>query len=89
MERFLDARGRFILEDLPHVIEQALPGLQAEKLLFDLFKEQPIKGLSTAFRLTPLTQLRLTDVRRIHLLHEIHPARLVRRTIPPNPPPHP
>jgi hypothetical protein len=45
-ERFPNARGRFILEDLSHVIEQALPGLQAEKLPFDLFKEQPVKGAS-------------------------------------------
>jgi hypothetical protein len=45
-ERFPDARGRFILEDLPHVVDQALPGLQAEKLPFDLFKEHPIKGAS-------------------------------------------
>ncbi|KAL2869523.1 S-adenosyl-L-methionine-dependent methyltransferase [Aspergillus lucknowensis] len=43
-DRFPQARGKFILEDLPHVIEQCLPGLEVEKLAFDLFKPQPIKG---------------------------------------------
>ncbi|KAL4913952.1 S-adenosyl-L-methionine-dependent methyltransferase [Aspergillus aurantiobrunneus] len=43
-ERFPQVNGRFILEDVPHVLEQSVYGLQAEKLAFDLFKSQPVKG---------------------------------------------
>ncbi|KAL4766832.1 O-methyltransferase [Aspergillus nidulans var. acristatus] len=43
MDKFLDVKGQFILEDLGHVIEQSVDGLRANKIEFDLFKEQPIK----------------------------------------------
>ncbi|KAL4811804.1 O-methyltransferase [Aspergillus spinulosporus] len=43
-DKFPDAKGQFILEDLGHVIEQSVDGLRAKKIAFDLFKEQPIKG---------------------------------------------
>ncbi|KAL4900266.1 hypothetical protein BDW74DRAFT_188633 [Aspergillus multicolor] len=42
--KFPDVKGKFILEDMAHVIEQSVEGLQTEKIAFDLFKEQPIKG---------------------------------------------
>ncbi|KAL4802466.1 S-adenosyl-L-methionine-dependent methyltransferase [Aspergillus unguis] len=42
-ERIPHAKGRFILEDLPNVVETSLPGLDAEVIAFDLFKPQPVK----------------------------------------------
>lgn len=44
--KFPHAKGRFILEDLPHVVEQAVPGIKADKIGFDLFKPQPVQGSS-------------------------------------------
>ncbi|KAL2847753.1 S-adenosyl-L-methionine-dependent methyltransferase [Aspergillus pseudoustus] len=45
-EKSPHARGRFVLEDLPHVVEQSLPELEQRvgKVGFDLFKPQPVKG---------------------------------------------
>ncbi|KAL4881780.1 S-adenosyl-L-methionine-dependent methyltransferase [Aspergillus karnatakaensis] len=43
-EKLPHVKGRFILEDLQHVVEQSVEGLDAEKIVFDLFKEQPLKG---------------------------------------------
>ncbi|KAL4791443.1 S-adenosyl-L-methionine-dependent methyltransferase [Aspergillus venezuelensis] len=42
--KFPGTKGKFILEDMPHVIEQSIQGLDAEKIGFDLFKPQPVKG---------------------------------------------
>ena len=47
-EKFPQARGRFVLEDLEHVIEQSVDGL-AERIAFDLFKSQPVKGMKKLF----------------------------------------
>lgn len=44
-EKFPQVRGRFVLEDLEHVIEQSVEGLQAEKIAFNLFKPQPVQGM--------------------------------------------
>ncbi|KAI9371063.1 S-adenosyl-L-methionine-dependent methyltransferase [Aspergillus egyptiacus] len=43
-DKFPDVRGRFVLEDLPHVLEQSFPNPRVEKVGFDLFKGQPITG---------------------------------------------
>ncbi|KAL2855717.1 S-adenosyl-L-methionine-dependent methyltransferase [Aspergillus pseudodeflectus] len=71
-DRFPDARGRFILEDLTHVIEQALPGLEAEKLEFDLFKEQPIKGAYIYFMKFVLHDW--SDAQSLQILRHIRDA---------------
>ncbi|KAL4964286.1 O-methyltransferase [Aspergillus stella-maris] len=42
--KFPNTKGKFVLEDLPHVIEQSVQGLDADKIAFDLFKPQPVKG---------------------------------------------
>ncbi|KAL5342739.1 S-adenosyl-L-methionine-dependent methyltransferase [Aspergillus crustosus] len=43
-EKFPGVRGRFVLEDLGHVVEQSVEGLEVEKVVFDLFKPQPVIG---------------------------------------------
>ncbi|KAF9891654.1 hypothetical protein FE257_003666 [Aspergillus nanangensis] len=43
-ERFPQAKGRVILEDLPHVLDEALPIPGVERVAFDLFQPQPIQG---------------------------------------------
>ncbi|KAJ5163950.1 uncharacterized protein N7500_005780 [Penicillium coprophilum] len=45
LERHPDAKGRLVLEDLPHVLEEStIDTERIEKLPFDLFKPQPIHG---------------------------------------------
>lgn len=48
-EKFPQVKGRFVLEDLKHVIEQSVEGLDAEKIAFDLFQPQPVKGMLHIF----------------------------------------
>ncbi|KAL4936041.1 hypothetical protein BDV06DRAFT_233759 [Aspergillus oleicola] len=43
-DKFPETKGKFVLEDLPHVVEQSVEGLEAQKIGFDLFKPQPVKG---------------------------------------------
>lgn len=44
-ERFPDAKGRLVLEDLPHVLDEStVDTSRIEKLPFDLFKPQPVQG---------------------------------------------
>ncbi|KAJ6136204.1 hypothetical protein N7512_001364 [Penicillium capsulatum] len=44
-QRFPDATGRLVLEDLPHVLEEStVDNSRIEKIPFDLFKPQPIQG---------------------------------------------
>lgn len=44
--RFPDAPGRVILQDLPHVVEQAMPHDGVEKMGHSFFTPQPVKGIS-------------------------------------------
>lgn len=44
-EKFPDAKGRLVLEDLPHVVDEStVDTARIEKVPFDLFKPQPIQG---------------------------------------------
>lgn len=44
--KFPKAPGRLVLEDQPHVIDEAKVGGKIQKIPFDLFKPQPIQGKS-------------------------------------------
>lgn len=44
-EKFPDAPGRLVLEDLPHVVDEStVDTTRIEKKPFDLFKPQPVQG---------------------------------------------
>ena len=43
-KRFPNLPGRFILQDMPHTIEKALPVPGMEAVAHDFFSEQPVKG---------------------------------------------
>ena len=45
--RYPNLPGRFLLQDLPNTIEQALPVPGMEAIVHNFFDEQPIKGLPT------------------------------------------
>lgn len=70
--KFPGAPGRLVLEDQPHVIEEAKVGGKIEKMSFDLFKEQPVQGKFDSFFLG--CGMLLTLFRCASILHEVHLA---------------
>ncbi|KAL3475962.1 S-adenosyl-L-methionine-dependent methyltransferase [Aspergillus californicus] len=71
-DKFPQAKGRFILEDLPHVVEQCLPDIGVEKLDFDLFKPQPITGAYLYYMKFILHDW--SDDQCVQILQHIHKA---------------
>lgn len=43
-DKFPNAPGRFILQDQPHVVESAHLSERVEKMGYDFFTPQPVKG---------------------------------------------
>lgn len=76
-QRFPDAHGDLVLEDLPAVIEDIqILDEDIKRVKHDFFQPQPVKGellFTTPFR----DNTSLTKCRRSHLLYETHYARLV------------
>lgn len=95
LKKFPEAPGRLIVEEQPHVIEDIRDLDQSiERIGFDLFDKQPIKGpshyIASLYLRSPLFVISPDNVhcRRAHLLSQIHPPRLERRRLPQNPPQH-
>ena len=55
-KRFPDLPGKFILQDLPETIKQALPVPEMQVMAHDFFTEQPVKGESS-IQLSPCMSL--------------------------------
>lgn len=52
-DKFIDVPGRLVLQDQEHVLADAQVGDRIEKMPFDLYKPQPVKGRTRAVQYYP------------------------------------
>ena len=76
-ERFRQAPGRLIVQDLASVLAQAKEDSDVEMMAHDFFTEQPVKGTTSSLLISP--GLMIVPVRRSWVLLTFSPTRLARR----------
>ena len=70
-KRYPDLPGRVILQDLPDVIENAIPVPSMEKVAYNYLKEQPVKGELHLFQHPDTTLLTHHPGARVYYLRQI------------------